>query len=279
MKNLFKKIFQIIIRSAKNFINTRAQEAAASLAFYAVFSLFPLLIIVGSVTSFLVDEKIIENFITQNVNSIFPISQSLLLPNIEKVLQVHSGIGIVGALALIWISTNFFHILTNNINLAWSNAPRRNFFKNRFIALVIAVLFALLIIPPIIATSLVNLISRLQMPFWIALSQNAAFVIRFLSKIIPFVLRCLIFLGLYIWIPNTRVKKSSAMWGALCASLLWEIVTAGFILYLRVGFVRYDLIYGSLGAIFTLNLWIFLCSSIILYGAHLSFVLSSDVEK
>lgn len=279
IKSLFYHIFRIIIQAVKNFINARGQEAAASLAFYAIFSLFPLLIIVVSVMSFLINEQLIKNFIIANITNIFPISQSLLLPNIEQVLQVRSGIGIVGVVALIWISTNFFHIMANNINLAWIDAPRRNFFRNRFMALIIAGLFAILIVPPVIATSLLNVMSRLQTPFWMMISNGGTYIFGLFSKIIPFIIRCLILTALYTWIPNTYVKKSAAFWGALCATVLWEIVTAGFVLYLRVGFIRYELIYGSLGAVFTLNLWIFLCACIVLFGAHLSAIFATDVAN
>jgi membrane protein len=76
--------------------------------------------------------------------------------------------------------------------------------------------------------------------------------------------------GLYRWVPNTEVKWSEALWGASVATLAWEIATNGFTWYLSSGIVQYELLYGSLGAIVALMLWIYIISLITLFGAHLS---------
>jgi membrane protein len=60
------------------------------------------------------------------------------------------------------------------------------------------------------------------------------------------------------------------MWGALTASLGWKAATAGFTWYLRSGFGRYQVVYGSLGAIVALLFLLFIVAIITLFGAHLS---------
>jgi len=76
--------------------------------------------------------------------------------------------------------------------------------------------------------------------------------------------------SLYRWIPNTEVKWSQAFWGALVATLGWEIATQTFTWYLTSGMARYQLVYGSLGTVVALMFWIYLSSLITFYGAHLS---------
>lgn len=67
-----------------------------------------------------------------------------------------------------------------------------------------------------------------------------------------------------------RVRWSSTVWGALLASLAWKAVTAGFTWYLDSRFGRYQLVYGSLGAILAFLFLIYVISFITLFGAHLS---------
>jgi membrane protein len=78
------------------------------------------------------------------------------------------------------------------------------------------------------------------------------------------------FLALYRWTPSTEVRWKGAIAGALTAALAWELVKGGFTWYLRSGLVRYELVYGSLGTVAALLFWIYISSTITLFGAHLS---------
>jgi membrane protein len=87
---------------------------------------------------------------------------------------------------------------------------------------------------------------------------------------IPWLLTFLLFQGLYRWIPNTEVKWSEAFWGALFATTAWEVTKSGFKWYISSGLASQQLVYGSLGAVIALLLWIYLSSLIMLLGAHLT---------
>jgi membrane protein len=78
------------------------------------------------------------------------------------------------------------------------------------------------------------------------------------------------FLALYRWTPSAEVGWKGAIVGALIAALSWELVKGGFTWYVGSGMVRYELVYGSLGAVAALLFWIYISSTITLFGAHLS---------
>jgi membrane protein len=71
-------------------------------------------------------------------------------------------------------------------------------------------------------------------------------------------------------IPSAKVNGWAAFWGSLVASLAWGLTTTGFSWYLSSGLARYDLIYGSLGAIMAFLTWVYLSALIILLGAYLT---------
>ena len=58
--------------------------------------------------------------------------------------------------------------------------------------------------------------------------------------------------------------------GAAVAAVGWELANGAFKWYLTSGLARYQLVYGSLGALIALMLWIYISSIIVLFGAHLS---------
>ena len=70
--------------------------------------------------------------------------------------------------------------------------------------------------------------------------------------------------------PNTTVAWSEAAWGAAVAVVAWEGAKRGFAWYVSSDLVHYRLVYGSLGAVVALLLWIYLSSWLVLFGAHLS---------
>jgi membrane protein len=87
---------------------------------------------------------------------------------------------------------------------------------------------------------------------------------------VPWLLTFLLILALYRWVPNTRVRTFEAFWGALPAAVATQATTAGFTWYLSSGLASYQFVYGPLGAVVALMVWIYLNSLIILFGAHLS---------
>jgi membrane protein len=113
----------------------------------------------------------------------------------------------------------------------------------------------------------VNVLRVLNIP--IASSLDLSFWGWFwslLSWLIIFVL----FFALYYWVPTVSVKGSAAFWGALLSSTAWDLSTALFSLYLRSGFNRYEIVYGSVGALVAFLFLIYILATITLFGAHLT---------
>jgi len=111
-------------------------------------------------------------------------------------------------------------------------------------------------------------------------SPSTLIVLRLLSAFGSWLMIFLVFLTLYHWIPTMRVTWRATLWGALLASLAWKLVTTGFAWYLDSGLGRYQLVYGSLGAIVAFLFLIYVISLITLFGAHLSAAIESwEKEK
>ena len=67
----------------------------------------------------------------------------------------------------------------------------------------------------------------------------------------------------------------AALWGAVFATIAWQLAARGFTWYLSSGLARYRIIYGSLGSVVILMLWIYLSAIVTLLGAHLSAVVAA----
>jgi membrane protein len=114
-----------------------------------------------------------------------------------------------------------------------------------------------------------NLLARF-LPAEINGAAQVLVQMRYFSHFVTWLLLFIILLTLYRWIPNTKVAWNQGAWGALIASLAAEVATLAFTWYLRSGFAKYSLVYGSLGAVAVLLFWIYLLSFVVLFGAYLS---------
>lgn len=267
-------VLRIFREAYLSFHRARASQAAAGMAYYALFSLFPLLVLVIILGSFFLESATVYQRVMELTSAVIPVSNGLIEQNIQQVLRLRGAVGLLGLVGLLWAATGVFTALIYNINLAWPEVGEMNFFKKRLMALqMVAALFGLLFLSVVIP-ALIEILPRLGIPF---LEDSLAYETRlweFTSHALPLLFPFLMFLAFYRWIPKARVGWLPAVWSALAAALAWRLATNAFTWYLRVGLGRYELVYGSLGAVVALLFLIYISSWITLFGAHLCAAIS-----
>jgi membrane protein len=90
-----------------------------------------------------------------------------------------------------------------------------------------------------------------------------------LLPLVPFMLLWGSFTLLYTGLPNTRVRRRSAIVGAVVAGTLWQLAQWAYVTFV-IGMVRYSAVYGTLWQIPILLAWIYIAWSIVLFGAQVS---------
>lgn len=260
----------VVCDAIQHFGDTRAAEAAASITFYAIFSLFPLLLalIVGG--SFVLQSEKVQQQVLGVVAEFFPVAQQLIERNIQGVLEMRGSVGIIALIGLVWSGTGVLTVLSRNINRAWPQAKPRNFVQDRLMALGLVSILAVLLVISSVSNTVFNVLARFSIPIGRGVSMNETPLWTIFLGSAPRLLVFFALWGLYRWMPNTKVRWSEAFWGALVATPAGEIATDGFSWYLSSGIVHYELVYGSLGTVVALMLWIYIGFTITLFGAHLS---------
>ena len=260
--------------AVKRFAELRAGEAAAGMAFYALFSLFPMLLCLVAVGSRVLEAEEARREVIDLATRFLPISQELVIQNLRQVLRSRGAIGAIATISLLWSASGFLMILGRQINRVWPAAPSRTVAQGRLMALVMASGLAGLLMIWLSLTTVLTFLLRFNLPLKGALLGYGPVVRAIVYQLIPWVLPFSCFAFLYRFIPNTSVGWIEAFSRALVATLAWKASTAGFIWYLASGFPRYHLVYGSLGSVVVLMFWIYLTNSITLFGAHLSAAIS-----
>jgi membrane protein len=255
----------IVRYAVERFSALRGVEGSASIAFFTIFGLPPLLIVLVSVASFYLEIPDIQEQIIQVIREIVPIPPDLIIEFLEGVLNQRGAVGIIGLIGLAWAGSGVLMSLTANINRAWPTAKIRNVVEKRLIAFLMIGSFILFIAASSILSTIVAFFSQINIPL-----VNLSPPVGVITDFMVFALRFILFLALYFFVPKTKVKKRAAFWAAVFASIAWEITAYGFNWYFQSGLANYNFLYGSLGTLVALMFWIYLNCLILVFGAYFS---------
>jgi len=271
----YLRIFRIVLdRLGK----TNAAQAAAAMAFYAFFSLFPLLLVLIVIASFWLDNQIAFQKVASLATQILPFAQNMIETNLQEMIGLRGASGSIGIIGYIWSSSSFFTALSRNLNTTIQNAPKRNFFQNRAIALLIVVLLIVFFGLALVSSTLVNVLPRFDV-LWNMIDIQESVLWTYLSKIIPILASFLFFVLLYRFVPGRKPRIKSVLITSAFTSLGWEISSRIFTWMVSAGFIRYEVIYGSIGTLLALMFWIYLICYITIIGAHLCTVLEERFNR
>jgi len=272
-------VVDIILTAGKSFDEQHGAEAAASISYYSLFSMFPLLLFLVSILGFFIEKLGAPVKIAELITQAIPISRDLVYNNLIQILNARSLGGIIGIIGLMWAASSVFITVSRNINRAWSDASERNVIQNRLVAFTMIVVLLVLTGGWIASTILFGLVPKIVIPYFGEIDIFQTQTWYYLSNLLPWSLAFLILLGLYFWIPNTQVKWKEAFWGAIIASIALNLATRVFTWLLSSGLAAFDILYGSLGTALALLTWVYISALIILIGAHLSSAIAQVKRK
>ncbi len=278
MKRYLDRAWNLGVLTWERFCSVEGSEAAAAIAYYALFSLFPLLLVVIMALSSVFDDPGVYAQVMAFTQSVFPGSEAAIRGTMDQIIAV-KGIsfwswgGVIGFGVLLWSASSVFAGLVQNINQAWHLSTPRHFLSERIIA--VAMIFVLFLV--LVVSVLLNAILKFYRR-WLAIQVAPHLLLpfqsetsRFLLWLAPVAVTFLAFVLMYRYIPNTRVLWREAAWGGLFSTATGEITKAGFVWwYVHQGARSFLNLYGSMSAFAVLMLWIYLYSFIILLGANLS---------
>ena len=266
----------IINRALGRFGENRAAEAAASISYYTIFSLFPLMIFTVTAISYFVDTEAVIQRLAE-LTQYLPMASGAIIQEFEQVLEARGTFNLIALIGFLWAASGVFNTLVLNLDLAFKTAQRRNVVQRRLVAIAMVVAIVMILLFLFFAVSLLDL--SLLSHFFQAESfpRINAFLQNAYTKVVPYFLRLFVVWLLYRMTPAGRVNGWAAVFSALIVSLAWGLVSSGFAWYLSSGLSRYDVIYGSLGAIIAFLTWVYLSAWILLFGAYLTEAIDNQI--
>jgi membrane protein len=239
---------------------------AQAVAFNALFALFPLVVLILGLASYIF--PFAQSRVLNFLGTFSPTLHQFVAANLGSYIY-GSGISSIIALAfLVWSSKNLFMGLAFALDRSLGVPEVRPFVNNLALSMIMLPVMALILmvamaLPIIIAIVLV----LAQVPDRQYLSHIGAYAI---SLALVFVVTMV----LYRFLPNRRISWSFSLPGAILVSLLWPIVQFAFTQYtLHVNFTK---IYGALSVPLALLLWFYVIGSVFFFGAEFSAAWNAD---
>lgn len=269
-----------VLRHALNNFNlVHAAEASASLAYYGLFSIFPLLLAVVSIGSIFLEGELVKVELLEIITQWIPVSADAVNSQVTTVLNLRGPVTVVAIISLLWSGSNVFEKVIVNVNRAFPQGSRPGFFKSRGMALLIIVVMILLFGTSLLISTVVEIFPAAENALFGKLISSARAWIEVL-QIAPLVLKFFLFLAVYSWIPQSAsILFKARLIGALVTAVLWELSSRLLGWAISSGFTNYEIIYGSLASIMALMFWLYLSSYILFFGAHLVHAIDTHIKR
>ena len=276
----FKRNFLLLRHAITAAIEDNCFGIAKGAAYSLLLSLFPVLTVLTSVLLYVKASAVVQvlaHFFGQIVP---PGTEELVVSRLRERGVKPVSISIVSSLVALWVGSGAMISLMDGFQAAYRIPIKRSFIKERAIAILLVFIAAL---PAVAASVLILSGNRIEMTLLdrgqagylsapVELAWRAARYAMAISTII-FVTGLLYFFGTNNRTEPDRLHRAakSRFWrvwpGAILATALWLISTAGFAWYVH-HLANYSLFYGSIGAVVVLTIWLYLIACIALIGCE-----------
>lgn len=264
-------VLSVVIDTITSLLRSNPGQTAASISYYTLFSLFPMLLFCIIILSYFMETTTVYHEFLSLFDKLLPGQEKFVVENLQNVMNRRTATGITAAVTLLWSGSGAFASVISNIHKAWPESRGRGYFVNRAFAMIAIILIILVLAAIVAVTMTVNItevVPVINLNFDISKVVGVVFSLIF-SYALPILLLYAMFFLLYYYVPAVPVDRKAAMTGSWIAAIVIRLFILFFSLFILSPFNRYDVIYGSLTVIMLFLLEVFLIAYIIIFCAHL----------
>jgi membrane protein len=266
-----KGIWVVLKESFNGFSNDKVAKLSASLAYYTIFSLGPLLICIIYLCGIFFGREAVQGNIYHQIEGFVGRDAAIQLQDIIKNAAITSKgniAAIIGFIALLLGATSVFAEIQDSINMIWGLKPKP---KMGLLKLLITRLMSFGVIVSLgflllVSLSITALIEALNNRLKAAFPDMAIVIFYIINLIITLSVTTLLFGVIFKVLPDAKIKWKDVLAGAIATSILFMIGKFAISFYISKSNVGTT--YGTAGSLIILLLWIYYSSFILYFGAE-----------
>ncbi|MFC3559921.1 YihY/virulence factor BrkB family protein [Pedobacter jamesrossensis] len=267
----FKGIWEVLKASFSGFSNHKVTKLSGSLAYYTVFSMAPLLVVIISLCGIFLGREAAEGQVYQQLAGFLGKDTALQMQEIIKTAYLNGKSTVaftIGLATLLIGATTVFGDIQDSINTIWGlkPKPKRGWLKmlqNRFLSFSVIISLGFLLLVSLSVTSVLDAFSsRLQARY-----QDVSVVVFYIiNQVVTLVVISLIFGVIFKVLPDAIIKWRDVISGSIVTAVLFMIGKFGISFY--IGSSNVGSTYGAAGSLVILLLWTYYSSIILYFGAE-----------
>ncbi|GIN84852.1 putative ribonuclease-like protein YfkH [Heyndrickxia sporothermodurans] len=274
IKELRNKNF--IISLIKHTLYNDITGLAAQLAYFFLLSLFPLLLFIVTLLPYLPINtedilNILRNFAPEQ-------TLEMIESNLYDILNNRStSLLSFGILATLWSASKGMNAIIKALNRAYEVKETRSMIVARAMSVLLTIamifVFLLALLLPVFGQFIGFYLFAI-----LGISEQFSHVWTALRWVISPLILLIVFIGIYYFAPNIKIKCITVFPGAIIATVGWIVVSLAFSFYVS-NFGHYSTTYGSLGGIIILMLWFYISGIILITGGEINALLAKKEKR
>lgn len=270
MKKL-KRILSLFKNAGLGFINDNAFKLSASLSYYTIFALCPLLIIVISLAGIFFGREAVQGKIYWQLNGLVGNEAALqiqdIITNIQHTQSTTLG-AVIGTVILVIGATGVFTEMQDSINYIWSvkAKPKKGWLKfliNRLLSFSLIVSMGFVLLVSLVISWVLNLMSGKLERFF---SSYTVYLFYVINWCVTLVVISVLFAVIFKILPDAIISWRDAVIGAAVTAGLFLL--GKFLIGYYLGRSNLDVTYGTAASIIIILSWVYYNALILYFGAE-----------
>ena len=273
LRYLLYEIIKKVLLAVEYFTTKRMMDSAAALTYSTLLAIVPIMAVVFAIARGFGYNKYIETWFREALSSQPQVAEAIIGFVNSYLVHTKSGIFLgIGLLFMLWTVIMLISNIEKAFNDIWQVSTPRSIFRT------ITDYMAMFLLAPIIIV-VTSGISIMMATFANGIGETLIVgpTLRFFLRLLPYIIMSGVFIALYVFMPNTKMKIKSAIIPGILAGVAMQGLQLVYI-HSQIWVTGYNAIYGSFAALPLFMLWVQISWTICLFGAELAYT-NQNLEK
>ena len=273
LRYLLYEVIKKVLLAVEYFTTKRMVDSAAALTYSTLLAIVPIMAVVFAIARGFGYNKYIETWFREALSSQPQVAEAIIGFVNSYLVHTKSGIFLgIGLLFMLWTVIMLISNIEKAFNDIWQVSTPRSIFRT------ITDYMAMFLLAPIIIV-VTSGISIMMATFANGIGETLIVgpTLRFFLRLLPYIIMSGVFIALYVFMPNTKVKIRSAIIPGILAGVAMQGLQLVYI-HSQIWVTGYNAIYGSFAALPLFMLWVQISWTICLFGAELAYT-NQNLEK
>ena len=279
-KEFLKHLWKVIVATFMGFIDDNGLKLSASLAYYTVFSIAPLLFLILALAGlFLGGNQKVTNDIYPHISAMLgPQAADQILSMLKNQLTAKSNVAVVvGVVTLLIGASTMFVEIQDSLNIIWrvKAKPKKSWLKwiiNRFLSFSLIITLGFLLLVSLIINLLVLALSAKLQHF---LPGVTIWILNAINVGITVIVIAVLFGIIFKFLPDVKITWKDVRSGAIFTALLFLL--GKYLIGLYIQYFANSSAYGAAGSVILILLWIYYTAAILYIGAEFTQVYAEAI--